>query len=362
MEDLKKVKKIIEETQNISLLSSPEFRKDSFPAVLGLFYSLKKLGKNVNLFAENYPERYSFLVRKEKFYPPRANFLISIKEAEAKLSHLFYEKTDQGLNLFLKTKGGELKKEDFSFRSLDFGDFLITVGIENLKKVEQFFKTKPKLIINIDNGPENENYGQINLVELGSTTLSEIVCDSLSLFSEELFDREVANALLSGIIQESLNFQNHKLKPQTFQKISFLIEKGADFKETISHLYGVATESSLKIFGKVLSKINFFPEQNLSWILLSKEDFSQTESTPSNLRFTLEKLSSGLFPVQNFLLLWEAELSPISIKGVFYSLNKSRVEKILTNFEGRQKGNGVLFQTEENDIKKVKDKILKILS
>jgi nanoRNase/pAp phosphatase (c-di-AMP/oligoRNAs hydrolase) len=361
MENIKKIKKFIDKSQNITLCPSPDFRKDTFPATLALFYSLKKLGKNVNLITQEYPSRFKFLTKKGGVHLPEADFLISIKEAGAKISQLSYEKTENGLALYLKTNGGELKKENISLQPLGLGDLAITLGVESLRKIEKFLKEKPKFLINIDNQLENENYGEVNLVEVTSPSLSEIVLDVLRAIEENLFDKEVSNCLLCGIIEGTSNFQDPKLNPQTLQKASFLMEKGANFGEIVSQLYGIKNEGSLRLFGKVLSKINVVKEKNLGWVLLKKEDFSQTNSSPLNLRFTLEKLSASLFSFQNFLCLWESVNSPTLTRGVFYSPNKRMIEKILENFEGAQKGNGVLFVVEEPDPQKVKDKILELL-
>jgi len=362
VEDFKKLKKVIEKAQDITLLPSPDFRKDSFPATLALFYSLKKLGKNVNLAAENYPQKYGFLVKKEKFHVPEANFLISIKEIGIKLSQLFYEKTENGLKLYLKTNGGELKKENVALQPLGSGELLITLGIESFQRVKEVLKEKPNSMINIDNQLENENYGDINLIELRTPSLSEIVFDVLSSIDEKLFGKETSNCLLCGIIQGTSNFQDPKLDSRAFQKASFLIEKGANLREITSSLYGIEKGSSLRIFGRVLSKLNLSEEQNLGWVLLEKEDFVATASSSVNLRFALSKLSSGLFPFQNFLCLWQGENSPAITRGVFHSQNKKMTEKIRDHFGGLQKGDGVLFQTEEIDPQKVKDKVLEILS
>lgn len=358
MQDLQKLKQIIKESQNISILPSPDFRKDSFPASLGLFYSLKKLGKNVNLLAEDYPRKYDFLVKKEKFCPSKADFLISIKEARTKLAHLFYEKTTTGLNLFLKTNGGELKQEDISLEPLDSGGPLITVGVADFKTTEKFLKEEPSSLINIDNQLENENYGRINLVTADSPTLSEIAFDFLESIDRQLFDANASNALLYGIVHGTSSFQNLKTNSQTFQKVSFLIERGANLKEITSHLYGQVGTNSLRVFGRVLSKLNVSEKHDIAWALLKKEDFDQTESSSADLRFTLEKLSSGIFPFQNFLVVWEAASSPLFVQGVFYSPNSKMIEKVLVKLKGSQKGNGVLFRTKETDLEKIKDKII----
>ena len=80
MDEIKKAKQFIEEAQYISILPSPQFQEDSFPAALGLFYILKNSGKNVNLLNDNHPERFNFLVDEAAVHHPKADFLISIKE------------------------------------------------------------------------------------------------------------------------------------------------------------------------------------------------------------------------------------------------------------------------------------------
>ncbi len=358
VENLKKIKKVIERAQNVSLLPSPDFRKDSFPATLALFYSLKKLSKNVNLLTRDYPKRFSFLIEKEEVTLPKADFLISIRQAGTKVSQLFYEKRENGLALYLKTKGEELKKENVSIQPLGLGDLLITLGVGEFKKVEKFLKGKPKFLINIDNQLDNKNYGDLNLIELGAPSFSEIAFDLISTIDENLFDEKISNCLLAGIVQGTSNFQDPKVNEQTFQKTSLLIEKGADFKKTISQLYGMGEETSLRLFGRVLSKINLSENKDLAWVILTREDFSESGASTLDLRFSLSKLSSSLFPFQNFLVLWESSHSPSLTRGVFYSPSKKIIEKILARFIGEQKGDGVLFVAEESNPQKVKDEII----
>ncbi len=353
-----KIKKIVEKAKNILILPSPDFRKDIFPACLALFYSLKKIGKNVNLIIEDHPSKFNFLIRKNTFHFPKSDYLISVKEAGVKISELSYEKTENGLNLYLKTNGGELKKENIALQPLGVGELLITLGIPKLEEVKEFIKERPKLIINIDNQIENENYGDLNLIEVSTPSFSEIVFDLLISLDKKLIDKEIINCLVAGILQGTQNFQDPKTNSQTFQKLSFLMEKGANLSEIISHLWSIEKENTFWLFGKILSKLNFSPEYNLAWVLLKKEDFFQTNSSPSDLKFALEKLASGIFPFQNFFCLWESQNSPRVIKGVFYSPNKELIETILKYFRGDRKGNGVLFETQSSDLSEVRDNIL----
>lgn len=361
MEDLKKVKTLITKSSNIQLLPSPELGKDTFPATLALFYSLRKLGKNVNLICKDFPKKFNFLIKKEKFQLSEANFLISIKESTAKLSQIFYEKTGEGLNLYLKTKDGRLKKDNIIFKSLDSENLLISLGIKNPEKIESLLeRSKSEYIINIDRNSENENYGEINLIEPNFASFSEIVFDILETIDENLFDIDVSNSLLAGIIQGTSNFQDVKLNPKTFQKISFLMERGANFQEILSNFYRIKTDASFRLFRRVLNKLKFSNDKNLGWVILTESDFQDSHSFPSDLSFTFEALKGWVFPFQNFLCLWENKSSPINVWGVFYSPNKKIIQKILENFAGAQKGDGLLFKVESSDVQKVKDEIFKI--
>lgn len=362
MDNLKKTRKVIEKYQNINILPNPKFEKDSFPAALALFYGLKKLGKNVSMLTEKTSETFSFLLDKGPVSSQEADFRISIRETSAKLSDLFYEKTAGGIDLFLKTTGGELKKEDISFEKLSDGAVLITVGVNSFKHTQNFLKKEPDYIINIDNNPANENFGHSNIIEPSSATLSEVVIHTISFLSENLFDKEISTALLAGIIHEAERLQGAKLAPQTFQKIGFLIEQGADLKTISSKLGGKVNESPVYLFGEILTKTHFSENRNLGWALLKESDFRRTNSTPRDLKFTLEKLASGLFPFQNFLILWEHHNSPVSIRGVFYSPNKELTEKLQASFSGLSKGKGVLFNINNLNLQSAKNKIINLLN
>lgn len=361
LEEIKKIKKIFEKSKNISILPSPDFRGDSFPASLGLFYSLKDSGENVNLIIDSFPEKFRFLKDNKIHFFTKGNFLISVKSARTKISQLFYEKKENGLNLYLKTNGEELKKENINLKPLDSQEILITLGIESFKKIKEILKEKPKEIINIDNQLENENYGDINLIEVSSPTLSEIVFDILISVDEKLFKKEVAEALLAGIVQGTGNFQSSKLTSQTLEKASFLIEKGADLKKITSKILPELDQNSLGLFGEILKKLRISEDKNLTWAILKKGDFLNSCSSPSDLVFSLEKLAQIVSPQKEFLVLWESEGSQPLTRGVFYSQNQASLRKILENFEGGQKGNGVLFSSKNQNCQKVKDKVIEII-
>jgi len=184
---------------------------------------------------------------------------------------------------------------------------------------------------------------------------------TLSFISEDMFDKQISTQLLAGIIKQTSHLQD-SLSPQTFQKIGFLVEQGADLNKITKECGYQINENTVHLFGEILTKTHFLETHNLGWVLLKKADFVKTNSTSKDLKFTLERISSNLFPFQNFLILWEQHTSPITIKGVFYSPVKNISQEIASQFNGIIKGKGVLFDTNETNLQTVKDKVLTILN
>ena len=74
-----------------------------------------------------------------------------------------------------------------------------------------------------------------------------------------------------------------------------------------------------------------------------------------------EELKFHFRHLPNLLILWESHASPPLTKGVFYSPDLSLSEKILENFEGASRGNGILFLIRETDLNIAREKVLNIL-
>ncbi|MCX6719563.1 MAG: hypothetical protein NTV36_00405, partial [Candidatus Staskawiczbacteria bacterium] len=74
--ELQESKKIITEAKNIYLIPSQE--PEATALTMALFFTLKELGKNVNMIIEKLPENLSFLSPSLDFISYPKNFVISI--------------------------------------------------------------------------------------------------------------------------------------------------------------------------------------------------------------------------------------------------------------------------------------------
>lgn len=362
---LERIKNFIEKNQNIGLLPSLGLEKDIFPATLSLFYGLKKLNKEVVLFTDRLPSKFDFLIN-EEIKALNADFLLSIKEIDIKFSRIFYQKIEDELRFFLKANQGEKKidERDIYFQSLPKAkpvDLLIVLGIGQKKEISKFQIEKEIPVINIDNQLNNENYGEINLIQSNHSSFSEIVFDILKTIDENSFDSNSLNSLLAGMVQENLNFENLRINSAAFQKIAGLIERGANWQKIFSNLFSFKNYTSNRLFQRVLNKLEIIPGKNLTGVFFELKDFEETNSLPLDLLLIFEKINFLFFSSQNFFCLWELENSPVLLQGLFYSFKKELVEKIADSFKGSQKGNVVLFKTIDSDSQKIKNQLISLL-
>lgn len=316
MNNTEKIKEWVNYYSDIVILA-PKTDSESLEVGKALLLILRKLGKNATLLeSEGYPFTEKTPKTNEK--NPQADFLISIKEGGSKLSQLFYEKTSAGLNLFLKTDGKELKKEDIILRPLKQEQLLITIRVDSYEKVPLALKERSNFIINIDNQTANQWFGDINLVEYDGS-LEEISFEIIKILGEMLFEKEASLSL-----------------------------------------FPLAGVSLLK---KTFYSLRFDKKLNLLIAELSHIDFIESKAQVGDIKFALEKLVSGIFPFQELLLLWEQNSSPLSVRGIFYSKsNQENVKKIASLFPSQQKDNSLIFRTEETNLQKVELQIINILN
>jgi len=229
-------KQIISEANNIYLIPEETLNPEAITSALSLFYTLKELGKNVNIIIENFPENLDFLIPSLDFVSYPKNFVISIPNKIADVSQIYYEKNDDSLKIHLAIEKGVIKKKDISFYfSEDKPDLIITLGIKDFRdqlenKLNSFGFLLDSNILNIDNVQNNKNFGKINLTDTKS--LTEITLDLIKNINNDNINKETANCLLSGLIIYTDNFKNFNVTADIFQTAGYLMNNGGELKQT----------------------------------------------------------------------------------------------------------------------------------
>lgn len=353
-----KAKNSIENARNIGILTKIDAGDDAIGATLALFFALKNINKKIFFPVNQIPEKINELLKNKE----QKRLRISFKED---VSEVYYEKKDNGIDLYLTPKNGKADSENFSYKIIsgaeylissepDDYDLLLTVGIEEFQEVETLCADNLDqlyacTVVNIDTDLNNQNYGEINLIE-DSQSLSQKISCFLKSLGHEYMNKDVANFLLYGLTSSQKNIKNKKNVPT----IKWLFKHGGDLGLLDSK------GPQIKLLELVFKNINYVEEKNIYTSSLSERNMIENGATSKDLAFVVEKIKN-FFKIPSFLLLWESRTSPLSVKGIFYSDKKDLVQRIVNNFKGVSKGNGTLFLTEQTSINLAKDMIISCL-
>ncbi|PKM88355.1 hypothetical protein CVU83_01830 [Candidatus Falkowbacteria bacterium HGW-Falkowbacteria-2] len=302
----------IEKAENILIAFNADWNGDAIASSLALFNYLKKSGKKVEVAAWLGPEETS----KEKavaiwnFLPGFDNiqtslknlrkFIVSLDISQAVINQIKYSVDGQRLNFIISPEKGWFKPEDISTSSSGFKHDLIfvidTPDLESLgqiydSNVEFFYKTT---IINIDHQAGNEEFGQINYLDLNVVSTAEIIYNLLKQDKSGGLDEDVATCILAGIISKTKNFKSANLTPRTLLTSSKLITYGARREEIISQLYRSRPLPALKLWGKLLNNLQSDNEKRLLWSLLSPDESESFDAASIDLTEIIDEIITGV--------------------------------------------------------------------
>jgi len=308
----------IKKADNILITFSKAWSGDSIASALALYLFLKKLDKKVEITAEkiNQGALFNFLPSYEKINYSLDNlrkFIVSLDISSAKIGQIKYKIEDNILNFIISPKEGFFTHDDIKSRSGEFKYDLIIVldtpDLESLGKIydndTEFFYQVP--IINIDHHSHNEEFGQINLVELTSVATAEMLFNLFTGFSRDLIDENIATCLLAGIISKTRSFKTQNITPQALSVSSQLISMGAKREEVVNRLYRSRSLNVLKLWGRVLARLTGAMDNKLVWSLLTKDDFIKTNTVESDLNEVIDELIISIPQAKTVLLIYESE-------------------------------------------------------
>lgn len=273
---------------------------DALSSAFALCLFLEKAGHAATLVsAGRIPERLSFLKKPASIVSSISgarDFVLSFDISRNRISNVRQEQDGDTLNIYLTPEKGSLDPKDFSFILAKFRyDLAITIGCSDLEKLGPVRSENPDLffevpVVNIDFQSSNENFGQVNLVDVTACSNSEIAKDLVSGLDPEAIDTDIATCLLTGIISATDSFQKKSTTPRSLLAAAELMEKGADQQEIVRWLYKTQPLHLLKLMGRMMSRIRWEESEKIVWAPLSIEDFVQSRSVPDSLPEILDRL------------------------------------------------------------------------
>jgi len=148
-------------------------------------------------------------------------------------------------------------------------DCSIVVDCSDLTRTGKIFTDGYYPDINIDHHNTNLNFARINLVDSKATATTEILARLLPIWDLSI-DLPVAEALLTGLITDTLGFRVSGLSPSTLRIAADLFESGADLPSLYTKALLTRSFRAARYWGTGLSALQL--EDRLLWTRLTLED------------------------------------------------------------------------------------------
>lgn len=234
---LQNLKNAIEKSDQIAVAVGQNPSVDQMAGALSVYLTLQNAGKQVSVVSASEPlVEISNLVGidrvKTTYSSDSGDLVVSFPYNEGEIEKVSYTMDDNFLNIVVKAgeNGLTFNESDVRYtRGATAPSMLFVIGTPSMSELDRVFS--PQLLdgvttVNIDNHAENQGYGDIVLVSPRFSSLSEQVADLLLTLGYE-FDVDVAQNLMSGIIQATNNFQNANTTYLAFEIAAILMKKGA---------------------------------------------------------------------------------------------------------------------------------------
>lgn len=367
--ETQQLRQVLNNSRHILLVMNSAQNIDSICGAVAWKKWLEKQNKQVDIIADNFvlPKNLKFIKGVEEIQSQISHlqkFILKVDISNVKIDTLSYDIKDNWLSIYLTPKQGVITKNELrtAQSSLKY-DLIITLNAQDLESLGKIFWSNTDLfykvpVINFDNHPGNEHFGQVNFVDLTATSISEIIYKNLAQISQSHIDAEIATALLTGMISQTQSFKTSNVTPHTLNTASQLMNLGADREKIVKHLYRTKSISSLKIWGEALTHMESDPNLGLVWTTITREDFARAGATEDELKELIDELAHSSPEAKIVLLLYENTKGENKIHG-FLAADKQRDAKmLLQSFQPEGNKKTASFTTSNKTIKEVETEVV----
>lgn len=238
MENIRKVSQIIRENDNFLVTSHANPDGDAIGSMSAMGHMLRSMGKKFSLFNESrLPEKYDWVNLpapiQNRYEPGKHSWIIV----------------------------------------LDCGDFERT-GKELPSKASE-------PVINIDHHRGNPAFGQINWVDVSSSSVGEMVADLAEHLGHEP-DTAMAEGIYLALVSDTGFFTFGNTSPKVLELSARLIRRGINPGRINADILNQWTIARLHLHGIAMQQARFFLDQRVGLVAVSRAMLNETGATPDD--------------------------------------------------------------------------------
>jgi nanoRNase/pAp phosphatase (c-di-AMP/oligoRNAs hydrolase) len=375
LEPIQQFEKLLEQAKNALVFLPQNPSGDAIGAGWAFYFFLKKKEIEATLaFSSDNgdAQKFQFLPRPEKIVHKISgarDFVLAFNTQYNKIMNVRTETKEEELRIYITPEHGAIDPRDFSFIPAKFKfDAIFVFGSPDKESLGKIYEENPDLlfevpVVNIDHHSNNDNFGQINLVNITASSTSEALAQILEKIDPFSVDAKIAECLLAGIMGATESFQKKNTTPKALQMAATLMDKGADQQKIVRYLYKTQPFHLLKLWGRIMARLKWDEKLKMVWAPVFLEDFVQSRSNPKELPFILEKIKDNYSNGRLFLVFYDE--TPQIISGMVKCAWPEDAGKVAALLDGQISQDVVKFNIPEKNMadaeKEIIDKISKII-
>lgn len=226
----KKIKKLIDDSNSILLLTHESPDGDAIGSVLSFYHYLTSINKSVDMVILEIPKVFNFL---------------------------------PSIDRVVDNTNGEY----------DLGIVLDCASRERIGQNDDLF-SRCKNTVCIDHHISNTNYCDLNLVEGNISSCCQVI---YYLFKEWNIDisKELGEALIGGVITDTNGFSNNNVDNNTFKMTSELMTLGIDIYNLYKKLLLIKTMPQYNLMKIGMERLEFLCDGKIAFTYILEEDFKK---------------------------------------------------------------------------------------
>jgi bifunctional oligoribonuclease and PAP phosphatase NrnA len=157
----------------------------------------------------------------------------------------------------------------------------------------ELFERLPRVII--DHHVSNDATGDADWIDPGAAATCEMVALLATRMGIPLTtgDGSLAASLMAGIVMDTATFAHPNATPRTLAVSAALVEAGAPLSDISRRLYRSKPDAQLRLFGRVLDRIETMDDGRVLWSTLLDADLAATNTSPPDAEGIIDLLAQA---------------------------------------------------------------------
>lgn len=233
-------------------------------------------------------------------------------------------------------------------------DLFVFVDSATLERVSDNWDSQGVPVINIDHHASNHLYGEINWIDPSCASTAEMIYE-LARHLQIGIHRELAEALLLGLMTDTGSFRYSNVGPRQFEIATELVRAGARPATISRAAYESKSPEAMEVTGAVLGSLRYLAGGAIAWAEVRAhlvEKVGGPANLPENLSAELRTID-GVRAALLFVELPEGGLR-LSLRGD----GTVNVSRLAGEFGGGGHPNAAGLSVQEEPYEPMRDKIL----